>query len=273
MRPAVTHAVATRRLRTDRMHHHIPGWTGATRAGLEAALRAAYDGPKHWLVPDRATVWMVDPKADPRRRTRGPERMREHTRSLLLNALRSDGTLGSTIQVQTCKAFRILPWEIGLRAQDSSVEAPKITTRADVERSWFEHVADPLIRHVQADLPDGLQLKLTEQPAGYVEQGLMTPEQVRAGLGLDEPYIPLPNFAAESDFERLWRISKTPADWYWLTAVGSPWLRPPATTGSFVDLHANPDLIGTTDKPRPRPGWFSRLGRRIARRNGDPAGE
>ncbi len=210
-RAAVTQTVATRRLRTDRMHHHIPGWTEQVHAELEALLRAAYDGPKHIYLPDRATAWLVDPKANPRRRTRGPQRMREHTRSLLLNALRSDGTLESTIQVQTCKAYRVLPWDIGLRPQDSSVETPKLVTRADVEASYVEHVAEPIMNYLTDALPDGLEFKLTDEPGGYVAQGLMTYEQVRADLGLDEPFATAPNFVAETDFERLWHISLSPA--------------------------------------------------------------
>lgn len=240
-RPAVTLPVATRRLRTDRMHHHIPGWTEATRAGLEAALRAAHDGPKHWVVPDRAAVWMVDPKEDPRRRARGPQRMREHTRSLLINALRSDGTLESTIQVQTCKAFRILPWDIGLRAQDSAAEVPKPTTHADVAAAYVEHVASPI--------------------ADYIAKGLLTPEQVRFAYGTDLP---------ETDSERELRMRLTNRDSHYdpsSAACRWPALFDPGQP-SIVDLFYDPGLLAVTNEPWPRPGWLKFLIRRITRRNG-----
>lgn len=41
-------------------------------------------------------------------------------------------------------------------------------------------------------------------------------------------------------------------------------------TPSFVDPHANPSLIGTTNEPWPPRGWLKRIIRRITRRNGAP---
>jgi hypothetical protein len=319
MRPAVTHAVATRRLRTDRMLLRVAepraadllrrdlgelreklangdlSINGARAAmGLKPFVAASSVGPEtaaQWQAEWDATVGHDihrpllllpgKPEVHPRRRARGPQRMREHTYSLLLNALRSDGTPESTIQVQTCKAYRVLPWDIGLRAQNSAVEVPKPVTRADVEHSYFEHVAEPLLRHVQPFLPEGLEYKLTAAPDGYVTQGLMTPEQVRADLGLDEPSGA--HFARtdhESDFIRLMRAAATPEARNWLNLDDTVYrgLSPaarlfcgidePENPQFWTDLWARRDLIGTTNEPRPPRGWLKSLIRRITRRNG-----
>lgn len=41
----------SRRLRTDRMRRHIPGWTERSRAEFEALLHEAFAGSKHVLLP------------------------------------------------------------------------------------------------------------------------------------------------------------------------------------------------------------------------------
>jgi hypothetical protein len=82
-------------------------------------------------------------------------RMRYYTYSLLINALRSDGTYASLIQVQTCKAFRVLPWDVGFaHASRVTVEPPGQTVG---EATW-EHVLRPIGEWVMskaAELGDG----------------------------------------------------------------------------------------------------------------------
>lgn len=288
-RPAATHTVATRRLRTDRMLLRVAepraaellrrdlgalreklangdlSINGARAAmGLKPFVAASSMDPEtaaqwqaEWdatvgndihrpllLLPGKAEVHQRDPKTNPRRRARGPQRMREHTYTLLLNALRSDGTLDSTIQVQTCKAYRVLPWDIGLRAQSSDVEVPKRVTQADLADAYRDYVIEPI--------------------ESYISKGLASPAQMRVMYGTDLP---------ETDAERESRLRVTtrafesglsPAARIWL-GLDEP-ERP-----SFVDLFHNPDLLGTTSEPQPPRGWFGRLFRRITRRNGDPA--
>jgi hypothetical protein len=188
------------------MRHHIPGWTEHFTAELEALWQEARTGPAVWLPPSKL------PQARPTRLERRTDRMREHTRTLLLNALRPDGTHGSLIQVQTCKAYRALPWEIGLRGQDSAVETPKPVTRADIEHAYFENVIDPI--------------------AAYVGKGLLNPDQFRVAYGVDCP---------ETGAERIERMRIA-------TFARPPDLSPDEPEFSFTEQHANPSLIGMAAK-------------------------
>jgi hypothetical protein len=63
------------------------------------------------VLPSRA---VIRPGRRRKSAPRGLPRMREHTRSLLLNALRGDGTPRSAARIAVCRAYRVLPGEIGL---------------------------------------------------------------------------------------------------------------------------------------------------------------
>lgn len=202
-----------------------------------------------WL-PSRTTI---RPRRPRKSTPRGVPRMREHTRSLLINALRSDGTLSSTITVQTCKAYRVLPWDIGFRPQNSTEEPPPLITREEVEDAHHAYVIEPIKGYVEESLTSGL----------------MTYEQMRAELGIDEPFTPLPKRPgpAESDFERLWSAVQR-GDPDLVRAFNASLDRRPPSPISIADLFYNPTLIATTGEPWPSPGWFGRLIRRIIRKNG-----
>jgi hypothetical protein len=108
----------------------------------------------------------------------------------------------------------------------------------------------------------------------------MTREQVRRDLDLDEPFTPLPNFAAESDFMRMWRASTTPEARNWLNPDGTVYrgLSPaarlfcgidePEDPQFWTDLWARRDLIGTFNEPWPPHGWPKRLYHRLTHKNG-----
>ncbi len=115
----------------------------------------------------------------PTRLERRRNRQRKHTHNLLIDALRSDGTPGSTIRVRTCKAFRVLPWEIGLpwsgRMTAGLVTADEIRAsegiavkqRADeMAATLNEHVLGPLLWDLQletgADIEPGLRFEFTD---------------------------------------------------------------------------------------------------------------
>jgi hypothetical protein len=71
------------------------------------------EGRPHRIItlPSRTVIRPSRPrKSTPR----GLPRMREHTRSLLLGALRGDGTPRSAARIAVCRAYRVLPGEIGL---------------------------------------------------------------------------------------------------------------------------------------------------------------
>lgn len=69
--------------------------------------------------------------------------MRRYVRNNLINSLRDDGTLESKIYVNTLKAFRFLPEELGLPAKVSA---------KSVEETYMQHVAEPLLRYVMGSL-------------------------------------------------------------------------------------------------------------------------
>lgn len=72
--------------------------------------------PSWWTQDGGGYTCMVCGR-QPHVRKRGPQRMREHTRSLLLNALRGDGTPHGAARIAICRAYRVLPDEIGITNQ------------------------------------------------------------------------------------------------------------------------------------------------------------
>lgn len=118
------------------------------------------------LLPHRAK-WTPLPKRERKSNPRGLPRMREHTISLLLGALRGDGSLEATIRVSTCRAMRVLPWDIG-HAHTSRITAGdgKPTGMAAVEAAYREHVIEPLAGFLSQGLPDGLEFVVSEDPRG-----------------------------------------------------------------------------------------------------------
>lgn len=140
----------------DGFHHHIA--VGVTR---ELATAAYERGD-----------WEPQPRADepapsrPRKSTpRGLPRMREHTRSLLLNALRGDGTIEATIRVSTCRAMRVLPWDIGYE-HTSRITAGdgRPTGQAAVDAAYRAAVIEPMAAHLSQHLaaPAGLTFESQE---------------------------------------------------------------------------------------------------------------
>lgn len=130
----------------------------------DETMAAAPSHRKIMHLPQEVTLQPSRPrKSTPR----GLPRMREHTRTLLLNALGDDGTFENHIQIRTCKALRVLPWHIGLRAQDSSIEVPKRTTCKDVDDAFFEHIVRPAMLALPRALgADALEFVLSEDPRG-----------------------------------------------------------------------------------------------------------
>lgn len=107
---------------------------------------------------------------------RGVPRMREHTRSLLINALRSDGTPSGNARVQTLRAFRVLPWEIGF--DYASRIAAGVRTRDEILAEFAADAAADLgiiAAELSFHLPEGLELVLSDEqadtdPNGATEQ-------------------------------------------------------------------------------------------------------
>lgn len=64
----------------------------------------------------------VDPQILEHRRLRYSRigRMREHLRRQRINAMRHDGTFEDMLMVQLCKAYFLLPEELGLQRPDRS---------------------------------------------------------------------------------------------------------------------------------------------------------
>jgi hypothetical protein len=131
---------------------------------------------------------------------RGVPRMREHTRSLLLNALRGDGTPRSAARIAVCRAYRVLPGEIGLtplgRITDGLHTPDEI--REDLEADLGIIAAE-----LSFGLPDGLEYQLEAPEPGYTER--FEPYDMRDMQALlERPLMPRPITDRLSPAAQLW---------------------------------------------------------------------
>lgn len=219
------------------------------------------------------------------------KRMRWHTYSLLIHALRSDGTMGSTICVQTCKAYRGLPWDIGFpHASLVTGTAPDGTTSAEtvaedvaadmgIVAAELSFLAPPGLEFVFDDAPEPIDLtaapdilvELPEPPKDVWDalphvisgspayerwrEGIATPEEMRRDLGLDDP-------ATAADLALRWGFTPpvTSSDyerlWGWCaTPAGRAWLDNDRRLGQILDgirgESSQPSSTDERDNPRP----------------------
>lgn len=127
----------------------------------------ASDQPHRVITLPHRAEWTPRPSRPRKSSPRGHARMREHTRSLLLNALRGDGTPRSAARIAICRAYRVLPDEIGLshvgRIADGIRSAEEIREgfAADMAADLGIITAD-----LSFDLPDGLEFAVSEDPRG-----------------------------------------------------------------------------------------------------------
>lgn len=126
----------------------------------------------------------------------------------------------------------------------------------------------PRMRKHTLPPPSAPEFELSDEPEGYVTDpwltaGLVTYEQMRHDLGLDEPFTPLPKRPdpAESDFERLWNAAQR-GDPDLVRAFNASLDRRPLPSVSIADL------LGTPTEPWPPRGWLKHLYRRLTRKNG-----
>jgi hypothetical protein len=147
-------------------------------------LRAAFEHT--WAeagAPDQQPhrlMLLPGPERRPTRAERRRNRMREHTRTLLINALRSDGTYGSHIRVQICKMYRVLPWDIGFahasRITDGITSADEIRAEkglalkqrtAEAAATLNDQILGPMLWDLQletdTDVEPGLHFEFTDE--------------------------------------------------------------------------------------------------------------
>jgi hypothetical protein len=157
------------------------------------------EGRPHRIItlPSRTAIHPSRPRKSA---PRGLPRMREHTRSLLLNALRGDGTPRSAARIAVCRAYRVLPGEIGLSPTGgtASCESAAEEIREDLEADLGIIAAE-----LSFGLPDGLEYQLEAPAPGYTER--LEPLDLSDVYALlERPLTPRPITDRLSPVAKLW---------------------------------------------------------------------